>query len=114
CGWGLVVGGTNGAGVIIISLLMAAGLTGSAVIATDAALSVVIGLVRIGVFGVAGVATTKVIAIALLIGTVTLPGAFLARGIIERLPIHIHTAMLDVVVIIGGAAMITEAVGKMR
>lgn len=113
CGWGFVVGGANGAGVIIISLLMAAGLTGAAVIATDAALSVVIGVVRFLVFGVAGVVTAKVLAVALLIGTATLPGAFLARLIVKRLPIHVHTAMLDAVVMIGGAVMIARAVGKL-
>ena len=113
CGWGLVVGGTNGAGVIIISLLVAAGLTGASVIATDAALSVVVGLARFAVFGIAGVATTKVIAVAFLIGAATLPGAFLARLIIERLPVHVHTAMLDAVVVIGGVVMIAGAVGKM-
>lgn len=113
CGWGFVVGGSNGAGVIIISLLMAAGLTGAAVIATDAALSVAIGLVRLAVFGAAGVATAKVIAVAILIGVVTLPGAFLARIIVERLPIHVHTAMLDAVVVIGGIAMVAGAVGRM-
>jgi uncharacterized membrane protein YfcA len=112
-GWGLVVGGTNGAGVIIMSLLMAAGLHGAAVIATDAALSVVVGLVRLAVFRAAGVATSKVIAVALLIGAVTFPGAFLARLLVERLPLHVHTAMLDVVVVLGGVAMIVGAVGKM-
>jgi uncharacterized protein len=112
-GWGLVVGGTSGAGVIIMSLLMAAGLTGAAVIATDATLSVVIGVVRLTVFGVAGVATAKVVAVALLIGVVTFPGAFLARLLVERLPIHVHTAMLDAVVVIGGLAMIVGAVVKM-
>jgi uncharacterized protein len=106
CGWGFVVGGANGAGVIIISLLMAAGLTGAAVIATDAALSVAIGIVRLAVFGAAGVATAKVMAVAILIGTVTLPGAFLARLIVERLPIHVHTAMLDAVVVVGGVVMV--------
>jgi uncharacterized membrane protein YfcA len=112
-GWGLVVGGTNGAGVIIMSLLMAAGLTGAAVIATDATLSVAIGIIRILTFGAAGVATGQVVAVALLIGTATFPGAFLARLMVERLPIHVHTAMLDVVVVIGGVAMIVGAVGKM-
>ena len=112
CGWGFVVGGTNGAGVIIISLLMAAGLTGAAVIATDAALSVAIGLVRLAVFGVAGVATAKVMAVAILIGAVTLPGAFLARLIVRRLPIQVHAAMLDAVVVVGGAVMIVGAVGR--
>jgi uncharacterized membrane protein YfcA len=112
-GWGLVVGGTNGAGVIIITLLMAAGLTGAAVIGTDAALSVAVGLLRLAVFGVAGVATAKVLAVALLIGAVTFPGAFLARLLVKRLPVHVHTAMLDVVVVIGGVVMIAGAVGKM-
>ncbi len=34
-GWGILVGGTTGAGVILLSLLMASGLEGQAVIATD-------------------------------------------------------------------------------
>jgi uncharacterized membrane protein YfcA len=36
-GYGVVVGGTAGSGVILLSMLMAAGLEGAAVIATDAA-----------------------------------------------------------------------------
>src|SRR5882672_1149754 len=39
-GYGVVVGGTSGSGVILLSLLMAAGLEGAAVIATDAVISV--------------------------------------------------------------------------
>jgi uncharacterized membrane protein YfcA len=112
-GWGFVVGGTAGAGVIIISLLMAVGLTGASVIATDATLSIVIGLARLVVFGLAGALTAKVIAVAVLIGAVTFPGAFLARLVLDRLPLHIHTAMLEAVVVIGGLVMIAGAVEKM-
>jgi len=108
-GWGLVVGATTGSGVILLSLLMAAGLHGAAVIATDATISVVIGLVRLAVFGFTGVATSKVVAIAVLIGVSTFPGAFLARWMIARLPIHVHTVMLDGVVLLGGAVMIANA-----
>src|SRR6185295_7485506 len=43
-GYGAAVGGTVGAGVILLSLLMAAGLAGQAVIATDAVLSIIIGV----------------------------------------------------------------------
>ncbi len=108
-GWGVVVGGTTGAGVILLSLLMAAGLQGGAVIATDAAISVVIGIVRLAVFGVAGVATAQVIAVAIVIGIAAFPGAFLARMMVERLPVHVHTAMLDVVVVAGGIIMLAHA-----
>ena len=105
-GWGIVAGGTTGAGVIMLSILMAAVLEGAAIIATDAAISLGMGVVKISVFGIAGVLTPKLLVIALLIGAVAFPSTFLAKLIVERMPVHLHTAMLDAVVIIGGAAMI--------
>ena len=109
-GWGIVVGGTTGAGVILLSLLMATGLEGAAVIATDATVSIGMGIVKLSVFGAAGVLTDKVIVIALLIGAVAFPCTFLAKLIVERLPVHVHTALLDAVVIVGGTMMIFGAV----
>ncbi len=108
-GWGVLVGGTTGAGVIFLSLLMATGLEGAAVIATDASVSIAMGFVKLLVFGIAGVLTSKVIAIALVIAAVAFPCTFLAKLIVERLPVHVHTALLDAVVIIGGAVMIFGA-----
>jgi uncharacterized membrane protein YfcA len=107
--YGVAVGGTVGAGIILLSILMAAGLEGAAVVATDAAISIVIGFVRIAVFGIAGVVTAQVLAFALLIGLVAFPGAFLAKAFVERMPVHVHTAILDAVVVIGGAFMVFEA-----
>ena len=108
-GYGAVVGGTVGAGVMLLSLLMASGLEGAAVIATDAVISLTTSIIKISVFGLAGVVTAQVLAFALLIGVVALPGAFLARVFVERMPVHIHTAILDVAVISGGAVMIFSA-----
>jgi uncharacterized membrane protein YfcA len=108
-GYGVLVGGTAGSGVILLSLLMAAGLEGAAVIATDAVVSLVTSVIKISVFGLAGVVTPQVLAFALLIGAVSLPGAFLARAFVERMPVHIHTAILDVAVIAGGGVMISSA-----
>lgn len=107
--YGVVVGGTAGSGVILLSLLMAAGLEGAAVVATDAAISIVIGIVKILVFGFAGVLTAQVVAFALLIGLVALPGAFVAKAFVERMPMHVHRAILDVVVICGGLFLVVGA-----
>jgi uncharacterized membrane protein YfcA len=107
--WGVIVGGTSGAGIILLSMLMSVGLEGAAVIATDAVISVIIGIVKISVFGIFGAVDARVIAIALLIGCVAFPGAFLAKALVERLPVHVHTAILDAVVIAGGALMIIGA-----
>ena len=110
--YGVAVGGTVGAGVILLSVLMAAGLDGAAVVATDAAISVVIGIARLSVFGLAGVVDARVLVFALLIGGVALPGAFIARAFVDRLPIHVHTAILDVVVLVGGLVMIAGALRR--
>jgi uncharacterized membrane protein YfcA len=99
-----------GSGIILLSLLMAAGLEGGAVIATDATISIVIGLIKIAVFGVAGVVGAQVVAIALVIGVIAFPGAFLAKALVDHLPIHMHTALLDAVVLFGGAFVILRAV----
>jgi uncharacterized membrane protein YfcA len=107
--WGPLAGGTVGAGIILLSLLMSAGLQGPAVIATDAVISIAIGLTKFVVFGIAGAVDAKVIAVAVLIGAVTFPGAFLAKALVARLPLHLHTALLDVVVILGGAVMVFNA-----
>jgi uncharacterized membrane protein YfcA len=110
--WGVLMGGTSGAGVILLAMLMAAGLDGAAVIGTDAVVSVLLGVIKIAVFAWAGVITAQVVAVALLIGFVAFPGAFLARALVARLPIHIHAAMLDAVVMIGGAVMIVGALRR--
>jgi uncharacterized membrane protein YfcA len=108
-GYGTAVGGTVGAGVILLSILMAAGLEGAAVVATDAAISIVIGIVRFAVFGLAGVVDAKVLAFALLIGLIALPSAFIARALVERMPIRMHTAILDAVVLVGGGFLVIGA-----
>jgi uncharacterized membrane protein YfcA len=112
-GYGVVVGGTSGSGVILLSLLMAAGLEGAAVIATDAVISVATSLIKISIFGMAGVVSAQVVAFALLIGGVALPGAFFAKRFVERMPLHVHTAILDAAVIAGGFVMMSAGVRQL-
>src|ERR1039458_3287104 len=108
-GYGVVVGGTAGSGGILLSLLMAAGVKSGRATGTDAAVSIVIGVVKTSVFGLAGVLTAQVVAFALLIGIVAMPCSFLARAFVERMPVHVHTAILDAVVLLGGVVMVAAA-----
>src|ERR1700730_11701001 len=111
-GYGLLVGGTTGSGIILLSLLMAAGLQGANVIATDALISIIISFVKLVVFGIAGVMDAQAFAVALLIGAIALPGSFLAKLMVERMPVHVHSAILDAVVIAGGAVMAIAAIAR--
>ena len=108
-GYGVLVGGTAGSGVVMLSLLMAAGLQGAAVIATDAIVSILIGIVKVSVFGFNGVLTPQVVAFALLIGLLAIPGPFLARAFVARIPVHFHAVILDAVVLAGGLVLVIGA-----
>jgi uncharacterized membrane protein YfcA len=107
--YGVFAGGTTGAGVMLLSLLMASGLEGAAVVATDALVSIAIGLTKVSVFGISGAVTPQVLALGLLMGCVAFPGAFLAKRFVAALPVRMHTAILDAMVVIGGATMLLSA-----
>ncbi len=108
CSGVLVALRTTGSGAILLSLLMATGLEGAAVIATDSLVSVAIGRRQArGRSAMRGVITPIVLAIGLLIRRDPASSTFIARLIVERMPVHVtHTAILDVVVIAGAAIMI--------
>lgn len=107
--YGAIFGATPGAGVIMVSMLMATGVQGTAVLATDSLVSLVLVTVKSSTFFISGVMTPLVLALSLVTGLAVLPTAFVARTIMLRLPVHIHTAMLDAMVMIGGAVLIVAA-----
>jgi hypothetical protein len=70
---------------------------------------VAVSALKIGVFGFAGAITAQVLALAVLIGGIAFPSSFLARALVRRLPMHIHTRILDLAVVTGGGVMIADA-----
>jgi hypothetical protein len=56
------------------------------------------------------VITPVVLVIGLLIGVIGFFSTFLARLIVERMPVHVHAVILDAVVIAGAGIMIFGAV----
>jgi hypothetical protein len=84
-----------GAGALAIPVLLAAGLTGPALIATDAALAVGTSLVRIGSFTAIGLLPPGRLLAALLIGLATIPGAWLGARIVARAGIRRHTLVVE-------------------
>lgn len=107
-GYGLLTGGTSGAGVVLISILLAAGLHGTAVIATDAGISMALGLAKSLVFGSSGLLPPSSLVMALLIGICAVPGAFVAKRLTAGLPNRHHIAILDGVVLLGACLLLAE------
>ena len=107
--YGALAGGTTGVGVILVSILMSAGLAGNAVIATDAAISLLIGVAKASTFATFGALTPSLLVFAVLVGLITIPGAFIARLINDRLSMSLHTALLDGTVLLGGGLLVFHA-----
>lgn len=108
--YGVLTGGTIGAGILILPLLMGTGLTGMALIGTDAAIGLAMHVVKIIVFGTSNVLTPRLAAIGLLIGIVMIPGTYLARAILRRMPLKVHERIIDVVIVAGGLSFLARAI----
>jgi uncharacterized membrane protein YfcA len=108
-GFGFINGGVPGAGTLLIAILMASGVQGAALIATDAVISVTMGVAKIALFRTFARLDIELLLAGLLIGLCTLPGAFVARWLLRRIPARIHTAFMEAVVLIGGAGFLWRA-----
>lgn len=108
-GFGFINGGMTGVGLLLISMLMAAGLQGAALIGTDAIVSVIMGFAKIALFGGVARLNLELATAGVLIGLCTAPGAFIARRLLVLVPLRVHTAFMDVVVLAGGASFLWRA-----
>lgn len=108
-GFGVIMGGTSGSGVFLLSLLMAAGISGTGVIATDAAASTLLGIAKVIIFVIAGSYSLQLVVLAGLIGIMATPGVLTAKWLLRRFSPNIHNAVLDVSVATGAAIMIVGA-----
>jgi uncharacterized membrane protein YfcA len=94
---------------MLISILMAMGLSGLQIVATDAFTSVVLGIAKTGVFLNAGMLPPKLILVALLIGIMATPGTLTAKWLARRFSARLHDTMIEAAILIGGVMLIWRA-----
>ena len=107
--YGLLSGGMVGiGGLLLISSLMSAGMRGAGLVGTDASVSVIINLVKSAVFGKAALLDVELVLFGLMIGLCTVPGAVVARWLLKKIPLRIHTAFMDLLVVAGGVSFVVQ------
>jgi len=104
--YGVITGGTPGAGVVLVATLLAVGLGGTAVVATDAAISLIVGIAKVAAFQALGELTLGSWLLAIAIGAIGIPGVFLARWLATRMSMRLHGTVLDGVVAVGGCFLV--------
>ena len=104
--FGLASGLTSGVGVILVSLLLGTGLSGQAVLATDALVSIALDLCKATMFQRFALLDNETIATGIVIGVATIPGSAIAAWLVNRMHAHLHVVFLEALIIIGGASLL--------
>lgn len=107
--WGVLAGGTIGAGMMLVPFLLGTGVVGGQLVATLAAIAVTLNFTKTVVFGSLATLDGGMALAGVLVGLCALPGTFVGRWILERTSIQIHTLVVEVVVTLGGLLFLWNA-----
>lgn len=108
--FGMLAATTIGAGILVIPALLGAGLAGARLLGTDALVGVVVDALKSVAFGGFAVLTPGLAVIGAVAGLCMIPGTYLARWLLERVPLRVHTAVVEALILAGGLSFIWRAV----
>ena len=107
--FGLAAGIASGAGVILVSLLLGAGLATPAVLATDAMVSIVIDIAKAALFERFDLLDADAFFTGVVIGVASIPGSAIAAWLVNRMGAKLHVLFMEVLILFGGASMLWNA-----
>lgn len=98
-----------GAGILVIPMLMGLGLAGPALIATDAAISVLVNLAKVVFFGSLDAMTFQLFVLALTLGMIAVPGTWAGAWFVRRTSVRLHTWLIEGLIVVGGVSLALSA-----
>jgi uncharacterized protein len=104
--FGLASGLTSGVGVILVSLLLGTGMSGPAVLATDALASIALDLCKAALFHRFDLLDQQTFVTGVVIGAATIPGSAIAAWLVKRMHAHLHVLFMESLIVIGGASLL--------
>jgi uncharacterized membrane protein YfcA len=104
--FGFASGVATGTGVILVSLLLGAGLTGPAVLATDALATIALDLCKAALFQRFDLLDAEAATTGAVIGLATLPGSAIAAWLTHRIGARLHVVFMELLILCGGTFML--------
>ena len=104
--WGLASGMASGTGMILVSTLLGAGLTGPAVLATDALATIAFDVAKALLFSKFDLLDERAFIAGVLIGIATIPGSALGKWLVSRMHARLHIVFMEALILAGGAFML--------
>jgi hypothetical protein len=107
--FGLATGIATGTGVIMVTLLLGTGMSGTAVLATDALISIVLDLCKAALFHRFALLDSQSLFTGVVIGAATIPGSALAAWLVTRMHAHLHVLFMEALILVGGISLIVNS-----
>lgn len=104
--WGLASGIASGTGMILVSTLLGAGLTGQAVLATDALATIAFDLCKAALFHRLDLLDAPSFVAGALIGAATIPGSAVGKWLVVHMNARLHILFMEALIIAGGSFML--------
>lgn len=104
--FGLAHGVASGVGVIMVSLLLGTGMSGQAVLATDALISIVLDTSKAVLFQRFSLLSQETFVAGVIVGVATIPGSALAAWLVNRMHAHLHVLFLEGLIVLGGLSLL--------
>lgn len=104
--FGLAAGVATGVGMILVSVLLGAGLTGPAVLATDALATIVLDLTKAALFNRLDLLHEDAVVLGALIGVASIPGSAAGAWLVSRMGAHLHILFMEGLILFGGTFML--------
>jgi uncharacterized membrane protein YfcA len=107
--FGLATGIATGTGVIMVTLLLGTGMTTTAVLATDAMISIVLDLCKAALFHRFALLDAQSFFTGVVIGVATIPGSAVAAWLVTRMHAHLHVLFMEALILIGGISLVVNS-----
>jgi uncharacterized protein len=104
--FGFASGVATGTGVILVSLLLGTGMSGTAVLATDALVSIVLDLCKAVLFQRFDLLDAHAFFVGVVIGVASIPGSAIAAWLVTRVGARLHVLFIEGLILVGGASML--------
>jgi len=104
--YGLAAGVATGTGMIQIAVLLGAGLTGPAVLATDALAAIALDLCKAALFQRFALLDEAAFLAGAVIGVASIPGSAAGAWLVRRVHAHLHILFMEALILFGGAFML--------
>jgi uncharacterized membrane protein YfcA len=107
--YGTISGVILGPGAVLLTALASNGMVGSAIIGTDSFITCINVVIRLISFRNLGLLNNDALLIGCSIGVVAILGSYIARKIVDKLGVKLHTLIIEICVIVGAVVMIYRA-----